>query len=76
MPHAIEDLRREAQKEFLGQDPVIGVAIGRNSENELLVFMLDEASSEMEQRIRSWAQERGVEVRIQLNGPIALLSLA
>ena len=73
MKRVTEDLRSEAQRLFLGRDPVIGVAVAGSSENAL-VFLLEEESADMERRIREWGRNRCVEVRIQLNGPITLLS--
>lgn len=73
MKRVTEDLRSEAQRLFLGCDPVVGVAIAGLSENAL-VFMLEEESAEMERRIREWGRNHCVEVRIQLSGPITLLS--
>jgi hypothetical protein len=73
MPRVPEDLRREAQRRFLGEGAVIGVAVGGEFEDEL-VFLLEEESNSMAEEIRAWGTERGVAIRIQVSGPFEFLS--
>lgn len=73
MPRVPEELRREAQRRFLGEGVVIGVGVGGECEDEL-VFLLEEKSDAMAEEIRAWGTQRGVAIRIQVSGPFEFLS--
>lgn len=71
----IEELRKLAEKRFLGRSHVVGVGIGREKA-ERLVFLLRTASGRSEAEIRRWARRSGVEVEIKVVGEIRPLNAA
>jgi hypothetical protein len=59
--------RELAEREFLGRDHVVGVALARPAA-ELLVFLLDQQSTHTSQRISTWAQRHGVDFELRVVG--------
>jgi len=68
----MEALHREAQEKFLARWPVIGIALGGKSGQEL-VFLLEQESPEVQAEILDWAQSARVAVRIVVVGKVTPL---
>ena len=68
MPRTIQFARNQAQQEFLGRGPVIGVGIA-GEEGDKLLFLLRDNSPAAKDEILAWAEERRVEVTFQVADP-------
>jgi hypothetical protein len=65
--------RSKAEKEFLGQEHIIGVGIS-NQAAEQLVFFVDHSSVSTEDRVAAWARGLGVNVEFRVVGGFKPLS--
>lgn len=67
MDERIATAKLEAEGRFLGKGHVVGVAIAQRA-GQLLVFFLDDRSSDTERSIASWAQKHGISFEFRVVG--------
>jgi hypothetical protein len=69
----IVNAKSDAEKRFLGQCHVVGIAVTQDSGTRL-VFFLDQRSSQTEELISGWARDRGVNIDFRVTGDFRFLS--
>ena len=72
VPGGVERARLEAERTFLGRPLVVGIGIG-GEQGSGLVFLVQQASADIEAAIRDWGTRTGVSVEVKVVGDLAPL---
>ena len=67
MDQELQIAKSAAEREFLGRNNVVGIAIS-TAPTRQLVFFLDRVSRETQENILRWAKGQGVAVRFRVVG--------
>ena len=67
MDQALQIVKSAAEREFLGRNNVVGIAVSTVPGRQL-TFFLDRVSRETQENILRWARRQGVTVRFRVVG--------